>query len=314
MVICNRINIYIRFGGIIMKKESLLFGMLILCFLVSGCGKRDENISNDLLLDELEEDKTNISINVDLIGNTYMEGNYEYTILEDGTAEISAYVGNEKEIMIPEEIAGYRVTRIGKRAFEETNIEAVIIPKNIEIIGERAFQACDKLKSVKFSEGVKKVEWGIFNGADNIMNIEVPNSLIYVDGFGLDSDSESDLYRYYGGLKYLGNIVVGFDTSAIKEGKIEISFDDKTTAIASVALRAESYTITNTDIIFPESLKVIGQDAFAGQFNIKTMHFESEPECIDNCGINSETKIYGPECDSIKAYVEENGNQYVILE
>lgn len=295
-----------------MKKESFLFGMLILCFLVSGCEKKGESISNDLLLDELEEDKTNTSINVDLVGNTYMEENYEYTILEDGTAEISAYSGNEREIMIPETIAGYQVTRIGKRAFEETNIEAVTIPKNIEIIGERAFQSCDKLKSVKISEGVKRVEWGIFNGADNIMNIEVPNSLIYVDGFGLDS--ESDLYRYYGGLKYLGNIVVGFDTSAIKEGKIEISFDDKTTAIASVALRAESYTITNTDIIFPKSLKVIGQDAFTGQFNIKTMHFESEPECIENCGINFKTKIYGPECDAIKVYVEENGNQYVILE
>ena len=301
---------YIRtkFGGIEMKRRGLIFWLVIICLSMSGCG----NLSDDLLPDKLEEEKINVSVDEDIVGNTYVEKDYEYTILEDMTVEISAYIGNEKTVTVPETIGDYQVTRIGTRAFEGTDIESITIPKGVETIGERAFQSCVNLKRVKISDGVRKAEWGIFNGSDNIISIEIPDSLIYVDGFGLNSDS--NLYRYYGGLKYLGNIVVGFDTSTIKEGKTEISFDEETTAIAMVALRAESYMITNTDIIFPESLKVIGQDAFAGQFCIETMRFLSEPECIENCGINSKIKIYGPECDSIKAYSVKQGNQYVIVE
>ena len=47
----------------------------------------------------------------------YTSGDYKYVLLEDGTAEITDYKGRAKELIIPSELGGYRVTAIGDRAF-----------------------------------------------------------------------------------------------------------------------------------------------------------------------------------------------------
>ena len=39
--------------------------------------------------------------------------NYDYSILNDGTAEITDYSGSESELVIPSVIDGYSVTSIG---------------------------------------------------------------------------------------------------------------------------------------------------------------------------------------------------------
>ena len=47
----------------------------------------------------------------------YTSGDYEYVLLEDGTAEITEYTGNASTLEIPAELDGHTVTSIGKRAF-----------------------------------------------------------------------------------------------------------------------------------------------------------------------------------------------------
>lgn len=44
-------------------------------------------------------------------------GDFKYEILEDGTAEITNYIGSDTELVIPSEVDGYTVTRIGYGAF-----------------------------------------------------------------------------------------------------------------------------------------------------------------------------------------------------
>lgn len=44
---------------------------------------------------------------------------FEYAILEDGTVAITGYSGSAEDVLVPEEIAGKRVTKIGSRAFSE---------------------------------------------------------------------------------------------------------------------------------------------------------------------------------------------------
>ena len=50
---------------------------------------------------------------------TYVNGNYEYILLEDSTAEITKYNGKVTELTIPDAMEGYTVTRIGEYAFGE---------------------------------------------------------------------------------------------------------------------------------------------------------------------------------------------------
>lgn len=49
--------------------------------------------------------------------NTKTSGDYEYTVSEDGTAEITAYNGNEENVVIPSVLDGYAVTVIGENGF-----------------------------------------------------------------------------------------------------------------------------------------------------------------------------------------------------
>ena len=44
-------------------------------------------------------------------------GNYQYRLLEDGTAEVLIYVGNRTELTIPADMDGAEVTSIGESAF-----------------------------------------------------------------------------------------------------------------------------------------------------------------------------------------------------
>ena len=49
--------------------------------------------------------------------DTYTYGDFEYSVLDDGTVEITGYSGSEETIDIPGKIDGKSVTSIGSNAF-----------------------------------------------------------------------------------------------------------------------------------------------------------------------------------------------------
>ena len=71
---------------------------------------------------------------------------YEYRVLEDGTAEITSYSGGDSVLKIPNTLDGKTVTSIGYVAFSGcsalTNIE---LPDSVTSIGDSAFKRCDNL-------------------------------------------------------------------------------------------------------------------------------------------------------------------------
>ncbi|MGO5087749.1 leucine-rich repeat protein, partial [Oscillospiraceae bacterium LCP25S3_F9] len=77
-------------------------------------------------------------------------GSFEYSVLDDGTAYIKKYIDNgSKAVTIPSTIDGYKVTKIGYRAFEGcTGLTSVTIPSSVTEIVDRAFEGCTGLKSI----------------------------------------------------------------------------------------------------------------------------------------------------------------------
>ena len=51
----------------------------------------------------------------------YVSGDWQYTLLADGTAEITGYTGQERALRIPDQIDGRTVSSIGRQAFEGNN-------------------------------------------------------------------------------------------------------------------------------------------------------------------------------------------------
>lgn len=91
---------------------------------------------------------------------------FQYTT-KDGKITITAYLGKEKVVFIPDEIRGCPVTHIADTAFENNlTIEKVIFQKNLEGIGWFAFRGCISLSEVQVTKSVTKIEYGAFENCN----------------------------------------------------------------------------------------------------------------------------------------------------
>ena len=137
-------------------------------------------------------------------------GEYEYMLLEDGTAEIVNYHGKRSEITIPVSLNGNKVTVIGENAFFHpfvTNAEPeakpkdessgsdesgpeppaileprpstyegptkIVIPEGVTTIRKGAFSLCEGLVSVSLPDSLTLIEDGAFDGCSRLAEIHV---------------------------------------------------------------------------------------------------------------------------------------------
>lgn len=86
---------------------------------------------------------------------------------KDGKITITAYIGKEKVVSLPEEISGCPVTYIADAAFENNHtVEKVILPNTVEGIGWFAFRGCIALCEIEVSAKVTKIEYGAFDNCN----------------------------------------------------------------------------------------------------------------------------------------------------
>jgi hypothetical protein len=193
-------------------------------------------------------------------------GDYEYEILDDGTAEITGYSGDVTDLEIPSSIDDYTVTRIGKDAFSCCNsITSVTIPDSVTSIGDSAF-FYSSLTSVAISNRVTSIgEWA-FCGCDSLTSINV------------DADNE-----YYSSLN--GNLYNKDQTELIQYaiGKTETSFEipDSVTSIGGWAFEQCDNLIS---VIIPDSVTSIGYSAFG---NCRSLTNVTIGNCVTSIGENA---------------------------
>ena len=126
--------------------------------------------------------------------------NYLYSVL-GGNVTLTKYFGEkEAEIVIPGEIDGMPVTRIGEKCFEDhEEIERVFLPDTLKVIDYRAFYGCSGLtemnlpeslektggwvfahsgfSSVTFPEGFTSLGYGAFYGSNNLKTVILPEGV-----------------------------------------------------------------------------------------------------------------------------------------
>ena len=180
-----------------MKKIfAVLFSVLIVVSIFSACGKTKSGGSGD------DSDKV------------YTEGDYDYTILEDGTAKIIGFhnTKNYDELSIPakfendsddtssteteteaavsneasestetvKEDNGIPVTVIGEGAFENvTGIEYVKFSKNLVEIEKRAFAGSSIKNAIMVSSRkLTKIGEEAFADCKSLVQIDIPSSVV----------------------------------------------------------------------------------------------------------------------------------------
>ena len=108
---------------------------------------------------------------------SFTEGDYTYTLNNDGDAVISAYSGKEKDIVIPDTLGGKTVVMIGKEAFmDNTDITSVKIPASVKRVYEYAFCGATSLASIEFSEGLETLDRSCFANTA-IKDVKLPSTI-----------------------------------------------------------------------------------------------------------------------------------------
>ena len=147
---------------------------------------------------------------------------FEYEVFDGEYVAITKYIGNEKDVVIPSKIDGktVRVIRciynpsetVG--AFQNSDVESVVIPNTVYSIYGNVFSDCKKLSSITFSGNseltvlssafknctalekidlsntkLQELEVVTFSGCTNLKEISLPDSLLKIGESAFDGCS-----------------------------------------------------------------------------------------------------------------------------
>lgn len=195
-------------------------------------------------------------------------GDFEYSLLDDGTVSISKYTGTDKNVNIPSVINKRKVTVIGYDAFKEcVNMESVIIPNGVKEIRMDAFNGCTSLVDVNIPNTVNKIGNYVFNNCTSLKSIEIPDS---VKILGDDNNYSSNVFS---GCKSLENVALPKSIHVLNSGLFK-----NCESLKSITIPNSVYTIGDTaflgcksltNIVIPNSVKEIGSGAFSDCTKLK---------------------------------------------
>lgn len=153
---------------------------------------------------------------------------------------------------------------IGERAFQGLKkLRSIVIPSNVRVIEEGAFESCKNLEKVSLSDGLEDIEAHAFTSCKSLKEIIIPNTVKSIS-WGSFSDCES-----------LKKVVL---PSNIKH--IDSNAFWKCSSLEKIVLPegikyidpyAFSYCKSLKSIIIPNTVKRIGFCAFLGCFSLKNV-------------------------------------------
>ena len=218
----------------------------------------------------------------------FRSGDYQYCILEDGTAEITKYSGRDRVLKIPNTLDGKTVTSIGKFAFAwSSSLTGIELPDSVTSIGDRAFNSCSA-SSIELPDSVTSMGVNPFADCRSLKNIQVsPEQPVFavIDGV-LFNKAEKSLICYPAG-KQEEAYEVPQGIQQIKSVAFEgcsslttIKLPDSVTSIGNVAF---SKCSSLTSIELPDSVTSIGKYAFYGCSALTSIEL---PDSVTSMGSN----------------------------
>ena len=159
---------------------------------------------------------------------------FEYRVLDNGNAEITRYLGNNTDVVIPGEIDGNTVTSVGENAFEMNgslisveiadtvtdiqenafanceSLQAVTLPASLKIIHQSAFHYCTALKSVDIPEGTQVIESNAFNQCYSLSDVSLHEGLTTIEDRAFDDCLPLNEITVPKSVTEIGNYALGY--------------------------------------------------------------------------------------------------------
>ena len=201
-------------------------------------------------------------------------GDYEYSVLDDGSVEITKYTGSDTKMEIPGEIDGKQVTSIGKEAFWACSwLAEITIPAGVTSIGDFVFFGCSGLTEITISAGVTSIGAWTFSGCSSLKDvyysgtegqwnkIEIASSgndvLLKANKHFNSEDNPKSDYEYE-----ILNDTIEITKYKGSDAEVEIPLQLEGMSVSSIGAKAFYGRSGITKIICPDSITKIGEYAF----------------------------------------------------
>jgi hypothetical protein len=124
-----------------------------------------------------------------LVPNSRRSGNFFFAPIGDGsTAAITGYTGRAKKVIIPAEIEGKPVRKIGAQVFQvKDTITEVVIPNGVTSIGFSAFSSCGSLTSITIPNGVTEIGGSAFSYCTSLTSVAIPDSVTEIGSWAFSN-------------------------------------------------------------------------------------------------------------------------------
>ena len=100
---------------------------------------------------------------------------FSYSV-SDGEVTLTKCKKTISEAIIPEEVNGLPVTRIGDHAFQNcTKLTSISLPQSLTSIGKEAFSGCGNLQKIAIPSKVKTIEEKAFFDCKKIKRVSTPD-------------------------------------------------------------------------------------------------------------------------------------------
>jgi hypothetical protein len=212
-----------------------------------GCKNDDTSSEGSVVTEEVAENSNSSSDdNTTDADGKYVQGaedDFQFCELDDGTLLIEKYTGDAEYLIIPDTIHGKKVSAVD--GMQSSVLKGVQIPDTVKTICEDAFFSNESLEEVILGNGVETLEDEAFYLCRNLKSINLPDSITSIGECAFNVTSLTEIH-----------IPTGI--SEIPDG-----------------------TFCNGDweeLTIPGNVKTIGQEAFAGNKNLKKVTIEDGVE------------------------------------
>lgn len=189
---------------------------------------------------------------------TIQDDTFKYTVLDDTSVSLTGVVSKsaiaDKDLVIPSEVQGKKVVKIGSRAFVRCKFSSIVIPDTIVEINDSAFINCVKIKTLYIPETVKIIGNEAFSSCTSLKEITLPESMTFLPKSLLSGDSALEEIKIPQNVTQIENSAF-YGCKSLKEINIP-------EGVTSIGESAFSGCISLKEIKLPDNAKEIGSFAF----------------------------------------------------
>ena len=235
---------------------------------------------------------------------------YRVTDINAKTCAVDVCRRKAKEYVIPSSVQGYKVTSVGKFAFENCKLESITLPNSLTTIEYGAFRGCKFLRSISIPNSVTSIGGGVFSGCEKLESVVLSNKMSRIEGWmfynckSLTSLSGFSSVEYVApdaglnsipwfaslpdGENYIGRVLFKYKGTMPENTTIKVK--DGCTQIASGAFSNQYGLVA---ITIPSSLVTLESNPFFGCHSLRNITVSADNPIFDsrdNCNAVIKTK------------------------